>query len=151
MLYSLVGWDNPTAQGVQEAPVQTQMPPLKIPGSEQAGFLTVDEKGRVALPKAIREALDIAPGSSLAFAVLDGMLVLISQDKHLALLMERVTEVLTEAELTTQNTEDELLQIRGEVFREIYGDAFVDELERKYGHLVGTALNNQPADVDDER
>jgi AbrB family looped-hinge helix DNA binding protein len=131
--------------------MQTTMLALTIPGSEQAGFISVDEKGRVSLPKAVRQALDIEPGSSLAYAVIDGMLVLFSQDKHLAILMDRATNVLTEAELTDQAWEEKRLAIRGEIFRETYGDAFVDELERKYGHLIGTALDKKDAAIDDER
>ena len=131
--------------------MQTTMPALKIPGSSQSGFLAVDEKGRVSLPKAIRESLDIQPGSSLAFAVIDGMLVLFSQDKHLAILMDRAANVLTEAELTDQAWEDERLAIRGQIFRETYGDEFVGELQRKYGHLIGTDLDKQDAASEDER
>lgn len=116
--------------------MQTQMPRLTVPGSDQGGFLTVDGKGRVALPKAIREALDIQPGSSLAYAVLDGMLVLISQDKHLAVLMDRATAALNEAGLTSEDWDDsELQEYRGQLLRETYGDAFVDELTRLHAEL----------------
>lgn len=131
--------------------MQTTMPELKVPGSDQGGFLSVDDKGRVSLPKAVREALDIQTGSSLAYAVIDGMLVLFSQDKHLAILMDRAANVLTEAELTDQALENERLAIRGEIFRESYGDEFVDKLEREYGHLIGTALDKQDVATNDER
>jgi AbrB family looped-hinge helix DNA binding protein len=130
--------------------MQTTMPALTIPGSEQTGFLSVDEKGRISLPKAVRQALDIQPGSSLAYAVIDGMLVLFSQDKQLALLMERASMVLTKANLTDHGLEEELLEIRGQIMRETYGDEFVDEIESKYGHLVGSALKDKGADTDDE-
>ena len=115
--------------------MQTTMPALKVPGSDQSGFLSVDDKGRVSLPKAVREALDIQPGSSLAYAVIDGMLVLFSQDKHLAVLMERGTRALAGAGLTAQDLIAELPAIGDKLMRERYGNDFVDEIARLHNEL----------------
>ena len=115
--------------------MQLTMPALIVPKSEQGGFLSVDEKGRVALPKAVRKALDIAPGSSLAYAVIDGMLVLFSQDKHLAVLMERGARALGDAGLTAQDVIAELPILGDKLMRERYGDAFVDELARIHAEI----------------
>lgn len=115
--------------------MQTTLPALTIQGSEQIGFLSVDEKGRVSLPKVVRQVLDIEPGSSLAFAVIDGMLVLISQDKQLALLMERGARALVDAGLTAQDLIAELPAVGDQIMRKRYGDAFVDELARRHEEL----------------
>jgi AbrB family looped-hinge helix DNA binding protein len=126
-----------------EASMQTSMPALTIPGSEQTGFLSVDEKGRVSLPKAVRDLLDIQPGSALAYGVIDGMLVLFSQDKHLALLMERSARALADADLTAQDLIAELPAVGDKLMRERYGDDFVDELARQHAeyHANGGANN----------
>ncbi|MFN8513535.1 MAG: AbrB/MazE/SpoVT family DNA-binding domain-containing protein [Thermomicrobiales bacterium] len=115
--------------------MQTTMPAPTIPGSEQGGFLTVDEKGRISLPKAARQALAIQPGSALAYTVIDGMLVLISQDKQLALLMERGARALADAGLTARDLIAELPAVGDQIMRKRYGDAFVDELARRHAEL----------------
>ena len=45
---------------------------------------------------------------------------------------------------------DELPAIRDKVVREMYGDEFIDELEHKYGHLVGTALTDRIDNGDEQ-
>lgn len=40
------------------------------------GFATVDDKGRISLSKPVRAALGVEAGSSMAYIVLDGALLL---------------------------------------------------------------------------
>lgn len=97
--------------------------------SLSGGFATVDEKGRVSLPKTVRGALGVTAGSSVAYVVLDGALLLIPQDQHLAELMDSAAQVLSAAGLTVQDFLDDLPAVRAEVFKEAYGEEFLREME----------------------
>src|SRR3954447_5629001 len=99
------------------------------------GFAVVDEKYRISIPREVRQTLDIAPGSRLAYATIDGMFVLISQDKHLALLVKQATKALADAGLTAQDIIEELPAVREEIMRETYGEEFVAELARLHAAL----------------
>ena len=101
--------------------------------SPTAGFSTVDDKGRVSLSKAVRKALGVEPGSSVAYIVLDSTLLLIPQDQHLAALMQAATEAMQQAGITVEDITDELPAARAEVVSEAYGAEFLEELERMYG------------------
>lgn len=94
------------------------------------GFGTVDEKGRVSLPKSVRGALGVQPGSSVAYVVLDHALLLVPQDDHLAAMMQRAAEALATAGITAQDLLDDLPQARAEVVAEAYSAEFLRELER---------------------
>lgn len=95
-----------------------------------SGFGLLDEKGRISLPKPVRNALGVHPGSSMAYLVLDHALLLIPQDAHLEELMQRGREALTQAGLSVQDLLDELPAARNEVMVETYGAVFLEELER---------------------
>lgn len=95
-----------------------------------AGFGTVDDKGRISLSRAVRGALGIKPGSSLAYVVLDGMLLLVPQDEHLATVMERGRQALAGAGFTAQDLMDELPAAQAEIVSEAYGVSFLEELAR---------------------
>ncbi len=95
-----------------------------------AGFGTVDDKGRITLSRAVRGELGIKPGSSLAYIVLDGMLLLVPQDEHLAELMEQGSQALANAGLTVRDLLDELPAARAEIVSEAYGADFLHESER---------------------
>lgn len=97
-------------------------------GASTAGFGTVDDKGRISLSRAVRGALGIKPGSSLAYVVLDGMLLLVPQDEHLAALMEDAGQALSRAGLALRDLLDELPSARAEVVSEAYGASFLQEL-----------------------
>jgi bifunctional DNA-binding transcriptional regulator/antitoxin component of YhaV-PrlF toxin-antitoxin module len=99
------------------------------------GFATVDEKGRVSLSKSVRGALGVEAGSSVAYLVLDGVLLLIPQDEHLAALMDHAAEALAAAGMTGQDMLDELPAARAEVVTEAYGADFLRELERLRAQL----------------
>lgn len=103
------------------------------------GFGTVDEKGRISLSKPARTALGIEPGSTLAWVVVDGALLLIPQDAHLAELMERGSRALAAAGLTTQDLLDELPAARDEVFAESFSGEFLRELEQLWTTYRGGA------------
>jgi bifunctional DNA-binding transcriptional regulator/antitoxin component of YhaV-PrlF toxin-antitoxin module len=92
------------------------------------GFGTVDEKGRISLSKPVRGALGVQAGSSVAYIVLDGALLVVPQDEHLATLMDRAA--LAAAGMSAQDLLDELPAARAEVVTEAYGAEFVRELER---------------------
>src|SRR4051794_4978952 len=85
---------------------------------QDVGFAVVDEKCRISIPREVRQSLDIGPGSRLAYAAIDGMFVLISQDKHLALLVQRASKALANAGLTSQDIIEELPAVREEMMRE---------------------------------
>lgn len=106
--------------------------------THDAGFAVVDEKCRVSIPREVRQALNVGPGTRLAYAIIDGMFVLIPQDKHLALQIERATKALANAGLTAQDIIDELPAIRDEMMRATYGDEFIAELARVHATLRST-------------
>ena len=94
------------------------------------GFSTIDEKGRIALPKAVRSALGVRAGSSLAYIVLDDAVLFIPQDAHLAELQQRAIQTLTEAGLTVEDLLDQLPQARDAVTRESYTPEFLAKLRQ---------------------
>lgn len=96
------------------------------------GFGTLDEKGRISLPKPIREALGVTPGSALAYIVLDGTVLLVPQDAHLSALMDRAAQALTRTGITVQDLLDDLPQARAEVVTEAYGEAFMRDLAERH-------------------
>jgi bifunctional DNA-binding transcriptional regulator/antitoxin component of YhaV-PrlF toxin-antitoxin module len=115
------------------------------------GFAVVDEKCRISVPREVRQTLDIGPGSRLAYATIDGMFVLISQDKHLALLVRQATKALANAGLTAQDIIEELPAVREEMMREAYGEEVVAELARLHAALRAEegeqdAAGSPPAD-----
>ena len=97
----------------------------------------LDEKGRLGLGKAVRQALAVRPGSALAYVLLDDALLLIPQDEQLAALMPRAAAALAAAGVTTQDLLDDLPAARSAVMREAYGDAFMDALAREHAALHG--------------
>jgi AbrB family looped-hinge helix DNA binding protein len=99
------------------------------------GFSTVDEKGRVTVSKAVREALGIAPGSSVAYLALDGALLIIPQDEHLASLMERARLALVAGGVTAQSLQEGAAVARAEIAAETYGAEFMRELEQMRSQL----------------
>jgi AbrB family looped-hinge helix DNA binding protein len=107
-----------------------------------AGFATVDDRGRVVLSKAARYALNLRAGSSLAYVVVDGTIVLIPQDEHLARLSEHAAQMRENVGLTVEDLLAALPAAREEILREDYGDEFVDELTRRH-----TAVRGAPGDA----
>ncbi len=97
----------------------------------------LDEKGRLGLGKAVRQALVIRPGSALAYVLLDDALLLIPQDEQLAILMAQAAAALAAAGVTTQDLLDDLPAARSAVMRDAYGDAFMDALAREHAALHG--------------
>jgi bifunctional DNA-binding transcriptional regulator/antitoxin component of YhaV-PrlF toxin-antitoxin module len=114
------------------------------------GFGVVDAKGRFSLSKQVREALGIEPGSTLAYVVIDNTVLLIPQDAHVAALLEHAAHLVEEAGLTAQDFLNELPDVRAQVVRKLYGEEFMNDLERRYGALVGSALEAEGADLVDE-
>src|SRR5687768_8654488 len=82
------------------------------------GFGTVDDKGRVALPKPLRSALGIEPGSAVAYVLLDGAVLLVPQDEQLTELGRRAGEVLSAVGLTVRDLLDELPAVRAAIVAE---------------------------------
>ena len=119
-------------------------------GQDLTGFGVVDAKGRFSLSKQVREALGIEPGSTLAYVVIDNSVLLIPQDTHVAALLEHAARVVEEAGLTAQDFLNELPAVRAQVVRKLYGEAFMNDLERRYGALVGSALEPEGANLTDE-
>jgi|SRR5579872_6494538 len=109
--------------------MKTSPSPTEADATSSAGFSTIDEKGRVSLPKAVRAALGVHPGSSLAYIVLDNAVLFVPQDEHLAQLQQSAAQVLTEAGLTVQDLLDYLPQAREEVMREAYSSEFLAKLK----------------------
>lgn len=96
--------------------------------SETAGFSTLDDKGRVSLPKAVRASLGIHAGSSLAYVVFDNAVLLVPQDEHLADLQRQAIAALAEAGLTVDDLLERLPEARADVTREAYSPAFLARL-----------------------
>lgn len=96
--------------------------------AEMAGFSSVDEKGRVQLPKALRASLGIHAGSSLAYIMVDHAILLVPQDDALEQLQQRARVALTAAGLTSDDLLARLPQAREEVMQEAYGPQFVERL-----------------------
>lgn len=101
-------------------------------GQQVGGFGTLDDKGRLSLPKQVRESLGVQPGASMAYIVLDGAVLLVPQDAHLTALMERAAQVLGKAHVTVRDLLDELPQARADVVREAYGEEFMRELAEQH-------------------
>jgi bifunctional DNA-binding transcriptional regulator/antitoxin component of YhaV-PrlF toxin-antitoxin module len=98
-----------------------------------AGFSIVDEKGRILLPKLLRQFLGVESGSSVAYIMLNHALLVIPQDAHLASLQQRAQEALARGGLTAEDLLDALPQARATVAAEAYGEEFLRDLERRYG------------------
>ncbi len=108
--------------------------------ADAGGFATLDDQGRLTLPESLRDALDLRAGSTVACFYSNGYILLMPVDSELAELMDHTADALEDAGLTSQDFLDNLDKIREEVFIETYGAEFVEDLERRFGALVGTAL-----------
>lgn len=97
-----------------------------------SGFATLDDRGRVALSKATRQALNLRPGSSLAYVVVDGSIMFFPQDEHLARLSEHAAQILDEAGLSVEDLLTTLPAARAKVMRDAYGADFMEALEREH-------------------
>ena len=64
--------------------------------------------------------------------MVNGGLLLIPQDEHLATLLDHAAGVLEGAGLTTQDLLDELPAARAAVVEELYGAEFMGELARQH-------------------
>ncbi len=102
------------------------------------GFSTIDDRGRVALTKATRRALHLRTGSSLAYVVLDGAIMLVPQDTYLTEIAERAARVLHNAGLSVDDLLTELPTVREEILRKEYGDRFVDALASAHAAIHTT-------------
>jgi len=90
-----------------------------------AGFAVLDNKGRLTLPRAVRSALDVEGGSTVAYVVAGNTLLVVPQDAQLAALMERASSAVTSAGLTAKDYLAELPAIREE--------AAAEELRYRHG------------------
>ena len=98
--------------------------------AEMAGFSTVDEKGRVSLPKALRASLGVHAGSSLAYIVVDHAVLLVPQDDHLAQLQQRAIAILAEVGLSAEDLLEQLPDARAAMMQEAYSPEFLERLRR---------------------
>lgn len=94
------------------------------------GVSTIDEKGRIALPKSVRTALGVHAGSPFAYIVLDDAVLFIPQDAHLAQLQQQAIQALTQAGLTVQDLLDQLPTAQAAVRREAYNPEFLEKLRK---------------------
>jgi AbrB family looped-hinge helix DNA binding protein len=109
------------------------MPSIVEPDDEAlTGFAVVDDKGRFTLPKGVRAALDLSPGSAIAYVVVKGRLVLYPQDAELVRLADDAAALIKGVGLTTQDLLDSLPAVRDRVMRETYGDAVVEALAQRH-------------------
>ena len=93
-----------------------------------SGFGVLDERGRLTLSKAVRQALHLRPGSSVAYIVIEDQLLVIPQDEHLARLMDGAAAALARMGLTTDDLLADLPAAGEAAMRAAYGDDLVDEL-----------------------
>jgi AbrB family looped-hinge helix DNA binding protein len=116
-------------------------------GSVTRGFATVDEKGRIALPKHVRAELGVHAGSSVAYVLLDHALLLIPQDEYLAALSQHAADAIASAGLTVEDLLDELPAARADVMREMYSPDFLRELEQMWQAQHATEADATKADA----
>ena len=118
-----------------------------IPPSATGGFGVLDEKGRVSLPKPVRSALGIEPGSPVAYVVLDGAVLLVPQDEHLAVLARDAERALAAAGLTTEELLEALPAARDAVVSESYSAEFLAELGRLHVRERAPAAGGSTGDA----
>ncbi len=116
--------------------------------------LVIDEEGRIILPQPILELLGIKPGATLSYLLADGVLMLLPKANNFWSRFMHASQALPPADPWQEEDsaimEQHLAKIRAEVVREMYGAEYMDELERKYGHLVGTALTPEGSPANHE-
>lgn len=117
---------------------------VTAPGEGMTGFAVLDNKGRLSLSKPVRQALGMRPGSTLAYVVVNGGLLLIPQDEQLAALLDHAAAVLAGAGLTAQDVLDELPAARAAVVEELYGAEFMGELARQHEALRARERDSTP-------
>lgn len=93
-----------------------------------AGFAVLDRKGRLALPKGVRSALQVEGGSTVAYVVAGDTLLVVPQDAQLAALMERASRAVAAVGLTAQDYIDEVPAVREELLQERYSADFIVQL-----------------------
>ena len=99
-----------------------------VPASMASGFGVLDERGRLTLSKSVRQALRLRAGSSVAYIAIDGQLLVIPQDEHLARLIDGAAAALARMGLTTKELLADLPAAGEAAMRAAYGDDLVDEL-----------------------
>jgi len=105
-----------------------------MPTSEAtAGFSRLDDKGRMPITKAVRDALDLQPGSTVAWVTLGQGFMVIPQDAHLTQVMEDATSTLEHAGITVDALLQGLDEARDEVVREHYGESYFETLRTRAG------------------
>jgi len=90
----------------------------------------VDNKGRIAPSKPMRDALGLGAGSTVAFIKVGDMLMVVPQDKHLEDLMSNAMRVMEHAHISVEELLEDLPAARDEVVTEHYGPDFLATLER---------------------
>ena len=125
-----------------------------LPTEASTQQLVVDEAGRIVLPQPILALLGVEPGATLSYLLADGVLMLLPKANNFWSRFMHASQVLPPADPWQEEDpaimEQHLAKIRAQVVRETYGAEFMDELERKYGHLVGTALAPEGSPADHE-
>lgn len=107
---------------------------------DAGGFTGIDAEGRLTLPEPLRDIFNPHAGSVVAcFAVGDGIL-LVPRDAASADHPAKAPRALDDAGLSLQGLLDNLPKVRQEVMVEVYGGDFVKDIERRYGHLLGSEL-----------
>jgi bifunctional DNA-binding transcriptional regulator/antitoxin component of YhaV-PrlF toxin-antitoxin module len=110
-----------------------------------AGFAVLDRKGRLALPKAVRSALQVDGGSTVAYVVAGDTLLVVPQDAQLAALMERASRAVAAVGMTAQDYIDELPAVREELLQETYSADFIAQLRADHARV-----RQPPASDDDD-
>jgi antitoxin PrlF len=96
------------------------------------GFATVDDKGRLSLPKPVRRALGLDAGASVAWIALGGTVLLVPQDQHLTDLSARAQAALAAAGLSVGDVLAQLPAARASVMEETYGPELVREITQAH-------------------
>lgn len=102
----------------------------------------LDDRGRLSLPQAVRDALQLRAGALVTFVLLDGTVLLVPGNKDLNDLLERAARSLTQPEQTLEQLLANLPKVREEVMTEAYGEEFMQELKSKYASLLGTEADH---------
>jgi AbrB family looped-hinge helix DNA binding protein len=94
---------------------------VKTTGVEFVGTTKIGEKGQLTVPKQFREDLDLGAGAPVAVLRVGNGLILLPEHQRFERLCERITSVLTNSGVNSQELLATLPEARKRVFARHYG------------------------------
>lgn len=108
--------------------------------------VALDREGRIALPPSLRDQLGWAAGTGLSCIRLGDGVLLLPSGSDAADMVRQGAWSLDEPSLPLQDILDNLPNTRREIMIEAYGKDYVEDLERRYADILGSALNGSHDD-----